>query len=545
MEDDFNFTEGTPQEQITALYVGILGRAPDPEGLNFWAVQEFTRATDDLGKSPEQAINDIAESIRASEEASATFGADQATDAAAVITAVTTNAFGREATQAELDSFSGDVQARLDDGVNLGDLIVDIVESAAGDDATTLNNRIDAGIAFSNQAASEDATIDEIVAAASDLNASVNVDTADPAQTGTDAADALSDAGDDDDGDDQQPSFDTVDLDTLGGTPSAPAEASAADGAVELLDNQATQSFTTVAGFGADDQIRLTNAAGDLAAEDVTVSAASGNTTIEFDDGAGTVSSIVLEGVDGFFVDVASFNDADVGDIVFNDEPGAGPDTEAPIIDAGQAITFTAGATDGDVLGTIAADDNTGVTGFSIVDDGQMGGVDSYVNVAADGTVTLNAAGAADEAFNDAATTPNSFDLTVTASDAAGNTSAETSVTLTVAEAPDVQTVDLDALGGTATAPASEDADGGAFDFTDDVGGQSFTEIASFGVDDEITLSGVTADDVDVSSSDGNTTIEFDDGAGTVSNITLLGVSGFFVDVASFNSADVGDITFA
>ena len=106
--------------------------------------------------------------------------------------------------------------------------------------------------------------------------------------------------------------------------------------------------------------------------------------------------------------------------------------------------------------------------------------------------------------------------------------------------------VDLDGLGGTAQNPASEDADGGAFNFTDALGTASFTEITNFGADDEITLAGITADDVGVSVSSGNTDIDFDDGSGTVSSITLVGVDrGLTFDVASFNAAGDGDIMFA
>ena len=107
--------------------------------------------------------------------------------------------------------------------------------------------------------------------------------------------------------------------------------------------------------------------------------------------------------------------------------------------------------------------------------------------------------------------------------------------------------VDLDAEGGTPQNPASRDAGADAFNFTDDVASDSVTEIANFGADDAITLSGVTAEDLNngISSSSGNTVISFDDGDGQFSQITLVGVSGFFFDVQSFNSADVGDITFA
>jgi len=106
--------------------------------------------------------------------------------------------------------------------------------------------------------------------------------------------------------------------------------------------------------------------------------------------------------------------------------------------------------------------------------------------------------------------------------------------------------VALDALGGTPSGPETVDVGGGAFTLTDGLDAQSFTEVSNFGADDQITLTGVTADDVMIDVSSGNTNIEFDDGAGTVSNIQLKGVSGFFIDVATFNAdSSLGDISFS
>ena len=288
------------------------------------------------------------------------------------------------------------------------------------------------------------------------------------------------------------------------------------------------------------------------------------DTTIGFSDGS--VSAGLASGDTGLEVQLGgqtADNTFDAATVTLDDTdasplpadgntPPPTVDTQAPTVDAGQTLTFTENAADGATLGTVTATDDTGVTGFSIVDDGEMGGADNYVDIAADGTVTLNAAGAADAAFNDFETTPNSFTVDVQAVDAAGNTSDAQSVAINVgndtADDPmpgNGTVVDLDTLGGTVQMPASEDANGDAFDFTDALAAQSFTEITGFGADDELTFTGVTADDVTVSSSSGNTDISFDDGAGTVSSIQLTGVSGFFVDVASFNGADVGDITFA
>ena len=106
--------------------------------------------------------------------------------------------------------------------------------------------------------------------------------------------------------------------------------------------------------------------------------------------------------------------------------------------------------------------------------------------------------------------------------------------------------IDLDVLGGTVQNPASVDASDGALTFYDDVVVTSNTQISDFGTDDTLVLQGVSAADIDLSVSDGNTRFEFNDGAGTVSQITLIGVSGDHTSVAEFNdNANLGDVIFA
>lgn len=106
--------------------------------------------------------------------------------------------------------------------------------------------------------------------------------------------------------------------------------------------------------------------------------------------------------------------------------------------------------------------------------------------------------------------------------------------------------IDLDALGGTAQNPASVDAGDGALTFYDDVAVASNTQVSDFGTDDTLVLQGVSAADIDLSVSDGNTRFEFNDGAGTVSQITLIGVSGDHTTVAEFNdNANLGDVIVA
>ncbi|AFZ42319.1 hypothetical protein PCC7418_0070 [Halothece sp. PCC 7418] len=94
--------------------------------------------------------------------------------------------------------------------------------------------------------------------------------------------------------------------------------------------------------------------------------------------------------------------------------------------------------------------------------------------------------------------------------------------------------------------PATFDAGTDAFNFIDSVDQANAVDISNFGADDQITFQGVIADDVSFQESNGNTQFDIDDGAGTVSRITLLGVTTGAFDVNGFNdSPDFGDVVFA
>lgn len=109
----------------------------------------------------------------------------------------------------------------------------------------------------------------------------------------------------------------------------------------------------------------------------------------------------------------------------------------------------------------------------------------------------------------------------------------------------DPEDIDLVDLGGTLTDAASFDAGEGAFNLVDNVASASNTEITNFGSDDQLTFNGVAASDVDVSSSDGDTVFQFDNGTGTVSQITLVGVEGFFTNIEQFNAdSGLGEVVF-
>lgn len=120
---------------------------------------------------------------------------------------------------------------------------------------------------------------------------------------------------------------------------------------------------------------------------------------------------------------------ADAGDPIL---PPA--ETVAPVVTANQAFNYAENQASGALLGTVAATDNTGVTGFSIA----TGNTDGFFAIDNTGKITLTAAGAAaGKASNDFETAPNAFTLGVVATDAAGNKSVATNVTLNVTNVDD------------------------------------------------------------------------------------------------------------
>jgi len=106
-------------------------------------------------------------------------------------------------------------------------------------------------------------------------------------------------------------------------------------------------------------------------------------------------------------------------------------DTTAPVITAGQTFSYVEAVADEttDVLGTVAATDDTGAVSFAIT----AGNTDGFFAISNTGAITLTTAGLT-AASNDFEATPNSFGLTVTATDGAGNTSATETVTLSVTD---------------------------------------------------------------------------------------------------------------
>jgi hypothetical protein len=102
-------------------------------------------------------------------------------------------------------------------------------------------------------------------------------------------------------------------------------------------------------------------------------------------------------------------------------------DTEAPVVDADQSFSYDENQAADSVIGTVTANDNVGVTGYTI----DSGNDDGFFAISDAGELSLTDAGVA-AAANDFETDPNAFTLGVTASDGAGNTSQPVDVALNV-----------------------------------------------------------------------------------------------------------------
>lgn len=166
----FDFFDQPIPRQLAAVYVAYFGRAADPEGRGFWRA-EYDRAVANE-KSPQATLDNIAESFRLSAEAQTLFPfldpdnaatADE-NDIRAFVTDVFQNLFNREPDAEGLDFWTGEIQARLDAGIKLGDLLIDIVsgavDSSEGQDATTIRNKVLAADAYTDELAGTPAAFD-------------------------------------------------------------------------------------------------------------------------------------------------------------------------------------------------------------------------------------------------------------------------------------------------------------------------------------------------------------------------------------------------
>ncbi|PNW56779.1 UNVERIFIED_CONTAM: hypothetical protein BEN50_07840 [Euhalothece sp. KZN 001] len=188
-------------------------------------------------------------------------------------------------------------------------------------------------------------------------------------------------------------------------------------GTVAASDNVEVTSYTIDSGN--DDGFFAISDDGELSLTDAGVAAAAND--FETDPNAFTLGVTASDdaGNTSQAVDVTlNVNDIDDED---------GDDTEAPVVDADQSFSYNENQAADSVIGTVTANDNVDVTGYTIA----SGNDDGFFAISDAGELSLTDAGVA-AAANDFETDPNAFTLGVTASDGAGNTSEAVDVTLNV-----------------------------------------------------------------------------------------------------------------
>ncbi len=187
-------------------------------------------------------------------------------------------------------------------------------------------------------------------------------------------------------------------------------------GTVDASDNVSVTAFTIASGnddgfFEIDNAgvLTLTSAGASASANDFETTPNSFTLSINASDNAGNTSTNV---------DV-TLNLTDVDD-------------EMPVVTTGQTFEYAENQAAGFEIGTVDASDNVGVTAFTIA----SGNEDGFFEIDNAGVLTLTSAGASASA-NDFETTPNSFTLSINASDNAGNTSTNVDVTLNLTDVDD------------------------------------------------------------------------------------------------------------
>jgi len=145
----------TAEQQVAATYLAFLGRGADADGFEFW-VGELT----DVPPGEDEAVllADIASSFAISVEAQALhpFLADPsgATDdqISAFLDGVYGTLFNRASDAEGLDYWTGEVRQTLQAGEFVGSVLIDILsgaqDTAAGQDITTLMNRVAVSLAY-------------------------------------------------------------------------------------------------------------------------------------------------------------------------------------------------------------------------------------------------------------------------------------------------------------------------------------------------------------------------------------------------------------
>ena len=138
----------TSEIQVTEAYIGLLGRAPDPAGLAYWAAQLDTAIA--AGQDPAVALKKLTNDITLSAEWDAGIGTNDASTqsgAEAVVSAMYLNLFERAATAADLTYWSAELVAGT---TSSSEMAVQLIQGAQANTAKPTDAQV---LGFKQEAA--------------------------------------------------------------------------------------------------------------------------------------------------------------------------------------------------------------------------------------------------------------------------------------------------------------------------------------------------------------------------------------------------------
>ena len=153
----------TGKDLLAKIYIGYYGRAPDPDGLDFWLDQLTT--AEQQGEARGKVLDDIANSFAGSEEAQARFpflGKADPSDAEieSFVASVYENLFNRTPDHAGKTFWRKEIEDHLSEGGTPGAIILDMVSgsqnTAESLDATTVQNKARAALRYADTYAEDD-----------------------------------------------------------------------------------------------------------------------------------------------------------------------------------------------------------------------------------------------------------------------------------------------------------------------------------------------------------------------------------------------------
>jgi copper chaperone CopZ len=365
----------TPVEQITALYIGYFGRAPEPAGLNYWV----GRLQDGFS------LAEIAESFSVQPESTTKYpylANPNISSPATFITQIYLNLFNRAPDAAGLAYWT----AQLEGGADVGSFILDVISGAQGTDKIIIDNKIEVGADFALEASNQPGFVYDADAA----NAAVEVING---VNETDASVAEGKAETDaflNEGPAPTVSVLTTAIDNIAGT-------AGVDQVNGVFDGAATSTFNTgdtINGGAGEDTLSLIVTSGAAVTpgsitnvENISIQAIS-NVNIDMSNASG-VEEVELRGVNNGFVSL--FNLGEVVDAVFtNTNTDVGLYYDASV---------TSGSTDVQNVSVINSDgvfiDSTGVETLAITATGE-----SALGFQQNDIETVTVAGAGNLEFN-------------------------------------------------------------------------------------------------------------------------------------------------